>query len=167
MSDLDVVLDANQAAVRDFIAAAERCEAVWRTPRAPGKWSPSQLSEHVAMALDESANEVAGLPCKFPRFPAFVRPLVRAVFFNRVVRKEHFPRARTSRAFDPITGPASPGQARTRLEAAAARLEQACRERAASGQPVQSGLFGAVSVTDYAKFQALHTRHHSKQFPAV
>ncbi len=48
MSDLDALLDVNRAAVDDLMTAAEQCEAVWTIPREPGKWSPSQIVEHVA-----------------------------------------------------------------------------------------------------------------------
>jgi hypothetical protein len=48
MQTLDVVLAANRSAVDDLIAAAERATPNWTTPRAPGKWSPAQVAEHVA-----------------------------------------------------------------------------------------------------------------------
>jgi hypothetical protein len=165
MADVGTVLAGNRAAVDDLIAAADRTGAAWTTPRAPGKWSPSQVVEHVARALEESANVVAGTPSKFPTFPTMLRPIVRGLFFNRVLRKGKFPKAKTTKALDPATGPATPAEARRRLEGALAQFDQACRTRAASGQIITSTLFGAVSVEDYAKFQALHTRHHRAQLP--
>ena len=165
MTDLDAVLDANRAAVREFLATAERCEAVWRTPRAPGKWSPSQITEHVARSLEEGANEVAGAPSSFPKLPAFLRPLAKTLLFNRVIRNEAFPKARTSKPFDPEAGPATPAQARVRLEAALARLDQACRTRAATDEAIRTVSFGTVKLEDYAKFQGIHVRHHGKQLP--
>lgn len=62
MDDLDAVLEGNRKAVDDLIAAAERSAGVWTDPRAPGKWSPSQVVEHVARSLDESATVVSGGP---------------------------------------------------------------------------------------------------------
>jgi hypothetical protein len=165
MADVGTVLAGNRAAVDDLIAAADRTGAAWTTPRAPGKWSPSQVVEHVARALEESANVVAGTPSKFPTFPTMLRPIVRGLFFNRVLRKGKFPKAKTTKALDPATGPATPAEARRRLEGALAQFHQACRTRAASGQIITSTLFGAVSVEDYAKFQELHTRHHRAQLP--
>ena len=165
MADVGTVLAGNRAAVDDLVAAADRTGAAWTTPRAPGKWSPSQVVEHVARALEESANVVAGTPSKFPTFPTMLRPIVRGLFFNRVLRKGKFPKAKTTKALDPATGPATPAEARRRLEGALAQFDQACRTRAASGQIITSTLFGAVSVEDYAKFQELHTRHHRAQLP--
>ena len=163
MADLNSVLAANRAAVNDLIAAAERSAASWTTPRAPGKWSPSQVVEHVARALEESANVVAGTPSKFPTLPRILRPVVRGLFFNRVLKKGAFPKAKTNRALDPASGPATPVEARGRLEGALARFDEASRAMAAAGQLVASTIFGTVSVQDYARFQELHTRHHGRQ----
>src|SRR2546428_13133198 len=131
MADVGPALAGNRAAVDDLIAAADRRGAAWTTPRAPGKWSPSQVVEHVARALEESANVVAGTPSKFPTFPTMLRPIVRGLFFNRVLRKGRFPKAKTTKALDPPTGPAPPAAARRRLERALAPLDHACRTRAA------------------------------------
>ena len=167
MAEIDAVLAANRAAVNDLIAAAERSAAAWTAPPAPGKWSPCQIAEHVALGLEESANVVAGAPSKFPTLPTILRPLVRVLFFNRVLRKNAFPKAKTSKPFDPASGPATPAHARVRLEAALTRFEQECRARAAMGQHIASTLFGTVSVEDYGRFLELHTRHHCKQMPGA
>lgn len=167
MSDLDSVLASNRAALADFLATAERCEAVWRTPRAPGKWSPAQLSEHVARSLEEAANEVSGQPSKFPNLPFFLKPVARSMLFNRVLRTGGFPKAKTSKPFNPEAGPTSPAQARSRLEAAMTRLDEACRSRGQGEQQVRTVTFGTVTVADYARFQGIHVQHHGKQFPAT
>ena len=67
---------------------------------------------------------------------------------------------------DPTGGPATPAEARVRLEGALARFDQDCRRRAASGQHVVSS-FGTVSVEDLARYSAMHTRHHCKQLPGA
>jgi hypothetical protein len=160
MSDVSAALAATRAAVGEFITAAERAASRWTTGRAPGKWCPAQVVEHVARSFEESAHEVAGVPSKFPTFPGFVRPLVRGVFFNRVLKRGAFPRARTTKAFDPDSGPATPAEGRARIEAAFAEFEQACR---AAGATMSSTLFGTVAVSDYVRFQELHMRHHQSQ----
>ncbi len=167
MADVNAALDANRSALDELIAAAEKCGNAWLVPRAAGKWSPSQLVEHVARALDESANVVSGAPSRFPTFPSIFRPVVRTLFFNRILKNRAFPKARTNRAFNPSSGPATPGDARVRLEAAMSRFDRECRARASSGQPVLSTIFGAVPVEDYAEFQALHIRHHCRQMPGA
>ena len=163
MADVNDVLAANRAAVIDFVAAAERSAATWTTPRAPGKWSPSQVVEHVARGLEEGANVVSGAP-SIPMLPAFLRPLDR-LFFYRILKKDAFPKGwKAHKALDPTSGPATPAETRVRLEGALARFDQECRRRAASGQHVVSS-FGTVSVEDLARYSAMHTRHHCKQMP--
>ncbi len=167
MPDINAVLTENRSAVDDLMVAADKSESVWTTPRAAGKWSPSQVVEHVAMVLEESGNVVAGAPSKFPTLPRFVRPLVRGIFFNRILKKEAFPKAKTPKAFNPAAGPATPSDARVRLEQVLAKFDEQCRAQATSGSNMVSGIFGAVRVEDYVRFQGLHCRHHTKQMPTA
>lgn len=159
MADLDDVLAANRAAVVDLVAAAEKTAAAWTTPRAPGKWSPSQVVEHIARGLDEAANVVSGAP-SIPLPPAWLR-LVARLFFYRILKKGAFPKGlKAHKAMNPTGGPATPAEARVRLEAALAKFDQECRRRVASGQHLVSTGFGTVSVEDLVRFNAIHTRHH-------
>ena len=87
------------------------------------------------------------------------------MFFRRVLKKGAFSNAKTFAAFDPASGPASPADARARVDAALAKFNDACRARTAAGQEVLSTVFGTISVEDYAKYQELHTRHHTAQIP--
>lgn len=168
MADVNDALAANRAAVFELVAAAERSAATWTTPRAPGKWSPSQVVEHVAGGLDEGANAVSGVPSSIPMPPAFLRPLLRLLFFNRILKKGVFPKGfKAAKALDPTSGPATPTEARVRLEGALAGFDQECRRRVANGQHVVSTGFGTVSVEDFVRFNALHTRHHCKQMPGA
>src|SRR5512140_2987572 len=169
MADLNDELAVNRAAVLDLIAAAERSAATWTTPRAPGKWSPSQVVEHVAGGLDEGANILSGAPT-IPMPPAILllllRPLARLIFY-RTLKRGTFPNGfKAAKALNPTSGSATPAEARTRLERAFARFDQECRRLAASGQHVVAmGAFGRVSLADAVRYTAIHTRHHCKQMP--
>ena len=166
MADVNDVLAANRAAVLDLVAAAERSAATWTTPRAPGKWSPSQVVEHVTRGLEEATNVVSGAP-SIPMPPAFLRPLLR-LFFNRILKKGVFPKGfKAHKAMNPTSGPATTAEARVRLEGALARFDQECRRRVTSGRHVVSTGFGTVSVEDFVRVSALHTRHHCKQMPGA
>ena len=166
MADVNDALAANRTAVLELVAAAERSAATWTTPRAPGKWSPSQVVEHVTRGLEEAANVVSGAP-SLPMPPAFLRPLLR-LFFNRILKKGVFPKGfKAHKAMNPTSGPATPAEARVRLEGAFARFDQECRRRVASGQHVVSTAFGTVPVEDLVRFNAVHTRHHCKQMPGA
>lgn len=162
MADINDALADNRAAVLDLAAAAERSAATWTTPRAPGKWSPSQVVEHVAGGLDESAKALSGAP-SIPMPPAFLRPLLR-LYFYRILKKGVFPNGfKAHKALNPATGSTTPAEARVRLEEALARFDQECHRRAASGQHLVSSGFGTVPLEDLVRWSALHTRHHCKQ----
>ncbi len=170
MSDIASLIAANRAAVDELLATAERAGSHWLTPRAPGKWSPAQVVEHVARALEAAGNVVAGRPSNLPTLPGFIRP-VAGWFLRRVVKTGSFPKAKTNRAMNPAGSapnvPATPAAARTRLDTAFAAFERDCKARVATGRPVESPAFGVVSVEDYARFTELHTRHHTKQIAIV
>src|SRR5437870_2039489 len=163
MADVGTVLAGNRAAVDDLIAAAGRTGAAWTAPRAPGKWSPSQIVEHVARALEESANVAAGRPSKFPKLPPVLHPVVRGLLFRRVLKNAAFPKAKTNKAMNPASGPATPAEGRVRLETAHKEFDEACRQLALRGERMRTTTFGAVGVEDYVRFMEIHTRHHAKQ----
>ena len=163
MADINRALTASREAVDQLIVAGERTGPAWTAPRAPGKWSPSQIAEHVARSLEESANMAAGRPSKFPRLPAIVHPVVRGLLFKRVLKKAGFPKAKTNKAMNPASGPATPAEGRVRLDAAHKTFDVACRAVASRGERMRTTIFGAVPVEDYVRFMELHTRHHGKQ----
>jgi len=166
MSDLNASLEGLQSAVGSFLAAADGAAGVWTTPRAPGKWSPSQVVEHVARIMEESANVAAGAPSKFPTVPVFLRPFTRLLVFKRILRRKSFLKMKTGEGFDPPAGAATTADGRVRVETALKTFDRACRARADSGQKVASTLFGPVEASDFVRFQELHVRHHREQLPA-
>lgn len=164
MAEIDTALAANRDAVAQLILAGERSCAAWSTPRAPGKWSPSQIVEHIARGLDEGANVVTGCST-LPIPPAVVR-LIARFMFKRVLRKATFPTGfKAHKSMNPASGPATPAEGRIRLETSYQKFDEACRRIAADGRPVISA-FGSVSAQDFVRFNELHTRHHSKQMAA-
>jgi len=165
MADINAALGASKEAIDQLIMAGERPGPAWTAARAPGKWSPSQIVEHVARSLEESANMAAGRPSKFPRLPSVIHPVVRSLLFKRVLRKAGFPKAKTNKAMNPASGPATPAEGRARLETAHQKFDEACRHIASHGERMRTTNFGAVPVEDYVRFMELHTRHHGKQMP--
>ena len=169
MADIDTALAASRDALDQMIRAGEQSGAAWNTPPAPGKWSPSQVVEHIARAFEEGANGVAGRPSKIPNPPAVVRLLIRPIagfMFKRVLRKGTFPSGfKAHKMMNPASGPATPAEGRSRLETAHQEFEEACRQVAVEGRPVKT-LYGSVQVQDLVRFSELHTRHHSKQMAA-
>jgi hypothetical protein len=163
MADINAALAASKEAVDQLIVTGESTGPAWTVSRAPGKWSPSQIVEHVARALEESAHVAAGRSSKFPKLPAVLHPFVRGLFFRRVLKKAGFPKAKTNKAMDPASGPATPADGRVRLERAHRKFDEACRQLVSRGERMRTTTFGAVGVEDYVRFMELHTRHHGKQ----
>jgi hypothetical protein len=161
MPEIQESLNSARAAVDEIIRTSSHCATNWTTPRAPGKWSPSLVVEHIARSIESSADEIAGRPSLFPNLPSPVRFIVRHALFNRVLRKGTFPRAKTNRTMDPETGPDTPEAAAARLDEAWRKLADACA--AAQGDDITSTMFGRVRLSDYLRFQEYHTRHHHKQ----
>lgn len=167
MTDLDVRLEMNRGAVEELIRAAERSAPVWMTGRSPGKWTPSQVVEHVALSLEEGANVFAGRSSKLPTVPSFLRPIARTLLFNRVLKRGRFPKAKTNKEMDPGVGPLTPDDARQRLRTACDVFERECRACADRGDDVETPFFGTIPVLDFVRFAELHTRHHTFQMPSA
>lgn len=163
MNELADCLRDTRAVVDDVIRTAHATGERWSTPRAPGKWTPSQVVEHVARALEASAADIAGEPTRFVTLPRPVRVLVRTLFFRRVLRTGTFPRARTNPAMNPQRGPATPAEGELRLEAAWRTFERAATGHAARSAEMTSVIFGRVRLADYVTFQGHHARHHRAQ----
>jgi len=163
MVDIHAALAASKDAIDQLAMAGDRTGPAWSASRAPGKWSPSQIVEHVARSLEESAHVAAGRPSKFPKLPSLLHPVVRAVLFRRVLRKAAFPNAKTNKAMDPASGPATAAEGRRRLEIAHEEFDAACRQLTSRGERMRTTIFGAVNVEDYVRFMELHTRHHRTQ----
>jgi hypothetical protein len=162
VGDIDQALAASREAVDRLIGLAAVTGATWSTPPAPGKWSPSQIVEHVARSLDASVAMAGGQPSAFPRLPTIVHPVSRIVF-RQILKRGALPKGKTTQAMNPPAGPATPAEGRARLEAAHDRYETVCRGLASRGEPVRTPMFGAVQVEDFVRFMELHTRHHTRQ----
>jgi hypothetical protein len=162
VTTIDSALAASREAAERLIADAESTATAWASPPAPGKWSPSQIVEHVARSFDGAVHMAAGAPSGFPRVPVVIHPILR-IIFRHLLRKGSFPKGRTTKAMNPLAGPSTPAEGRARLEAAHVRYEAACRDLAARGAVMRTTMFGAVPVEDFVRFLELHTRHHDRQ----
>ena len=169
MQDFQNTLTENRAAVASFIAAARALPAgAWTQARAPGKWSPAQIAEHVAMAYEISRT---GLQGKFPgaSAPRLLRPIIRALFLNPVLKKGRFGAgAKAPGPFRPSASPAPAATLLPRVQSAADGFEAALAAELAQGHAtVDHPFFGRVALGDYLRLQVIHTDHHRRQLSAV
>ncbi len=167
--DLKTVIANNRQAVTDLLTTVGAVtSSEWSRPIAPGKWSPGQVTEHVAVTYEVGRTILHGDSSGLT-VPRVVRPLIRVLFLNSVLKKGRFGRpAKTPKPFEPAASPALPEIVTARLQAAAAALEEDIERVAGSGQAtLDHPFFGKIPLADYLQFQAIHTRHHHAQLARV
>ncbi len=165
MTDLKTVIANNRQAVTAFLTSAGAfAPSEWGRPRAPGKWSPGQVTEHLVLTYEFGRGILHGT-FPGPAAPRVVRPLIRVLSLKRVLRRGQFGRpAKTLKPLEPATSPASPEVLAARLQAAATAFEEEFETAARSGQAtLDHPFFGKVHLDDYVQFQVIHTHHHRAQ----
>jgi hypothetical protein len=165
MPDLQAALHAHDQAVQAFLASAGAVPPErWNRPPAEGKWSPGQITEHVALSYEAGSEALHGrAPGPVP--PPFLRPLIRTVLLRPILWLGRFPLA--SKAPEVLRPGASTADAPVlleRLRAAAAAFESAAR--AVRGTDIDHPAFGRLLLADLVRLQEIHTRHHHLQLPS-
>ena len=161
MPDLQTTLSAHRRVVDSFLVAARAIpESQWRQPRHPGKWSPGQVVEHVALAYEVNRGVLLGRPAPMTA-PRFLRPLIRRFGLQPVLRRSRFiPGSRSPKLLRPSDSPASPSVLLERVRAAAVDFEA---DAARAGTTVDHPFFGHIPLLDFVRLQEIHTAHHREQ----
>ena len=169
MADADVVIASNRGAVRAFVDAARAVPTTqWSIPRAAGKWSPGQVTEHVALAYEQSGRMLDGTFTGGAK-PWYQQLLARWLGLPSLLKRGDFGKG-PFQAPDFIRPSASPPSSETlvaRLEAAAHDLEASL-----AGAPdarrvrVDHPVFGRLPLADLLRFLVIHTNHHRPQLSA-
>jgi uncharacterized damage-inducible protein DinB len=167
MTDFNKVAADNRKAVAEFCAAAGTFDPeAWERSPAEGKWSPRQITEHLALTYELSKGILHG---EFPgrSMPGFVRPVIRALALKPVLKKRRFGRpVKTFPAFEPGASPTAGDALSARVQQASAALEEEMQQMAAKGEGMLNHpFFGKVSLADYMLLQVIHTDHHRGQLP--
>jgi hypothetical protein len=161
MAELDVAIQDGRKAVADFVAHARGVAPDrWAAPRAPGKWSPAQVCDHVALAYEGGKKLLCGdCPKGMPRW---LRPLIRVVFLAKVLKTGRFPKgSKAPPELQPSAKPPPLDEGLRRLEKAVADFDAEARRR--DGATIDHPVFGRIKVVDYVRLNALHTTHHRAQ----
>jgi len=170
MTNSQEVIATSRRAVEAFVDTARTVPpARWAIPRAPGKWSPGQVTEHVVIAYEQSVRMLHGT------FTGSAMPWYQQLFARRVGLRLMFKRGDFGKgpfqAPDFIRPPSSPAsflELVDRLEAATRDLEQ--NLEASSRKPgitVGHPVFGQISLEDLVHFLFIHTNHHRPQLSAT
>jgi hypothetical protein len=162
----EAAADEHRIALATFLEAAERVSAdAWARPLGPGKWSPAQTAEHLALAYEALIGELSGGAGMVPRLPPLRQKVLRWVLLPHILFHRSFPlRARAPREARP--GEAHPDRdgVLARLRDTAERFEEALhRARDAGGGQVTHPYFGAIPPVKALRFCAVHLEHHARQ----
>ena len=158
----------NHANTRAFVAEALAIPADrWRTPTAPGKWSPAQVTEHVVLAYEAGARIVNGEEPISEGPPKFLRPIIRTAIRLTTLRTGKFPKSKTQPIFVPKDVAATQPELCARLERASVSFAQVSAAVVNRGQmQFEHPFFGRFGVLEYLRFVAFHTAHHQPQLAA-
>lgn len=166
MATLEEAFAAQRAAADSFTRAARAVpDAMWNVPRAPGKWSPAQVADHVAVSTRVAHDTMAGKPV-MRGIPAFLRWLPRMLFFNKVLSSGFPATSKAPAVFAPAHEPMPRGDLLARLDTDTAAFESGVRAAARGGATqFEHMFFGRIAFADYVTFNALHLDHHREQLP--
>jgi Protein of unknown function (DUF1569) len=167
MGDLETTIADNHAAVAEFIAAARvMSPQQWITPREPGKWTPAQIAEHLAITYEYGRTLAEGKATG--GIPFFLKPIARRMILDSTLKAGRFTRkGRTPKMFEPSATPPAASVVLSRLENALAGFERAVQSGLPeSRQTLDHPFFGKIATTDYMRLQAIHARHHHAQLAA-
>lgn len=151
-------------AVADFTRFVESLpDGAWARPRAPGKWSPAEEVTHVAMVYEALTRELEDGTAMRRKGNAVQRVLFRLLAKPYVLGRGRIPRAvRAPSEVRPVavhgTRTEVMGQLREAILSFEATLNHAARER--PRVTVTHPFFGQLTLSEAARFVAIHTRHH-------
>ena len=161
---------AHRDAVEELASLAARVPADrWSQPMAAGKWTPAELTLHLALTAEVLLRELTmGVG---PRVitKGWQRALFRFTIRRRLLAGAPFPRVRSPREARPDGQGAEQRATIERLRQRALELEMAIdaagRERPRT--KVTHPYLGAFSLEEGLRFAALHVRHHQRQLAAA
>jgi len=160
----------HQSALADYLeTAAKLPEVAWRTPWAPGKWTPAQITEHLALIYEAFTLEARDGQIMKPRMTPFRARILRWVLLPHMLYHRSFPmRAPAPREARPSADGQPRPEALARLREAADTLEREIeRARAAGRKHLTHPYFGTVDLVRMMRFGTVHLEHHHRQVAGV
>jgi hypothetical protein len=159
-------LDAHGRALAAFLAAAEAVpDAAWEAPWAEGKWTRSQVAEHVRLTYAQMLGEIGGGPAMRVRTPWLKRQVLRLLVMPWIVRRRRMPKgAPAVREIRPGDGPFDRARVLAGLRDAGERLlAELGRIDVASFGGLTHPFFGRMEPLLGLRLLTVHTDHHRAQ----
>ena len=164
--NIDACLESNRTAIAKFVSTLLDLSASrWDEPRRTGKWSPAQITEHVAITYERAALFVEGsIAVSGRRPPRFLRPFIRTLIRVTALRTGRFIKSKTPAAFEPSPRPASQQVLCERLQRASRTFEARAREKVNAGiRTFEHPYFGTFGIEEFVRLEMHHVHHHRRQ----
>jgi DinB superfamily len=164
------LLGAHAGALDEYCLAAGALDStVWLRPVAPGKWSPAEITAHVAEGYQVLTAELAGAAGMALRGSKLQRLVLRYTVLPRLLTGKPFPPgARAPRETRPTKIIDDPVVALARLVERAAQFTRDLTENPdRQNVRLTHAYFGRLSARQALQLSTMHTRHHARQLPAI
>jgi hypothetical protein len=164
------LLEDHARAIEEFrVVAAALDRTLWMAPIAPGKWSPAEVTAHVAEVYRVLGAELGGAEGMRLRGSRLQRLVLRYTILPRLLTGKPFPRgARAPREIRPTEIITDPVLAVTMLVNLAEQFTAALTQRATRpGVRLTHAYFGRLSPRQGLELSTVHTRHHAQQLTAI
>jgi hypothetical protein len=169
-SDWPGLVEEHARAIDEYrlaVGALERTR--WTTPIAPGKWSPAEVTAHVAEAYRVLSAELGGGQGMGLRGSRLQRLFLRHSILPRLLTGAPFPPGvRAPRETRPTEIVEDSAAALATLVNRAEQFTRDLTERATMpGVRLTHAYFGRLSPRQGLKLSTVHTRHHARQLAAI
>jgi len=155
-------------AVERFVTLA-RSVAPGRWGAAPehAKWSPAQVTEHVALTYEALLRELSGGAALVVRTKWWQRVVLRKFLLSRILKSGRIPAGATApRELRPSAIALDRDALLEKLRSGAGRLDAELAEQRESAR-LTHPYFGRLNASAVLRFCAIHTRHHAGQLPGT
>jgi hypothetical protein len=169
-ADWTELVEEHARAVEEYRRAASALDSTrWMAPIAPGKWSPAEITAHLAEAYRVLTGELDGGAGMGLRGSRLQRLVLRHTILPRLLAGRPFPPGvRAPRETRPREIIADPDLAVSMLIEQAERFARGLTDKAGR-QTVRltHAYFGPLSARQGLELSIRHTRHHAQQLAAI
>jgi len=162
-------IELHRDAIRTYLArAGSLSDSAWIAPRAPGKWSPAELTQHLIQTYEALVAEMSGGPGLRVRVKGWRLFTIRLFAMPRFLKHGIVPPGvRAPKETVPAAGDSDRAAALARLQGASRTFEDLARVgESRRGSGVTHPFFGRLSLAQGVRFAEVHLRHHTGQLPS-
>ena len=158
----------HREAVERFVTLARSvAPGQWGIALQHAKWSPAQVTEHIALTYEALLRELSGGAAMVLRTKWWQRIALRKLLLSRILKTGRIPAgAAAPRELRPGPVALDKDALLEKLRAGASRLDAELVARRKSAR-LTHPYFGRLNAPAILRFCAIHTRHHAGQLPGA